>query len=537
MAMSYDTNLTNVITLYLKRLHVNVTKAGLAKQLEQNPYFPSLYCINNVLDKYKIPNEAFTLEAHHLDELEPPFIAYCNTNFAGKDFVLVTAITADSVSYISNNKKEKKITRAAFMQEWQKIVLVAEPTDQSIEPNYKDNLSKEKLRNRKNIWLWISGFSIAIFALSNFFLNTDISSLSMAGMITATKMLGCFLAVLLLIYDIDKSNSFVKNICTAGTKTDCDAVLNSKASGIAGLKWSEAGFFYFAATAFFIFYPAVTFIEKIPWLAIAAIVVSPYILFSIYYQYKVAKQWCPLCLAVQAVLLLELVWAIIAFGQNTILPSVNSAIIISILISMLLPVTAWFAVKPIIKKAIEASQYKAAYRRVLYNPEQFNQLLQQQQQAPDGWQQIGITIGNPGAKNCIVKVCNPYCGPCAKAHPELEEIIHGNEDINLKIIFTATNKEGDRAAKPVKHLLAIASKNNMLQTQQALDDWYNADKKDYEAFAAKYPLNGELKQQEEKINAMDKWCREAGIRATPTIFINGRALPENYNISELKNIL
>jgi protein-disulfide isomerase len=50
-------------------------------------------------------------------------------------------------------------------------------------------------------------------------------------------------------------------------------------------------------------------------------------------------------------------------------------------------------------------------------------------------------------------------------------------------------------------------------------------------------MNGEIKQQDAKIEAMSKWCEEAEITHTPTIFVNGHRLPENYNVGELKNIL
>ncbi len=89
---------------------------------------------------------------------------------------------------------------------------------------------------------------------------------------------------------------------------------------------------------------------------------------------------------------------------------------------------------------------------------------------------------------------------------------------------------------PVKHLLAIAVKGNLQLTAQALDDWYLADKKDYDAFAAKYHMNGELNEQTEKIELMYKWCTDAEIVGTPTFFVNGKRLPETYNINELKNI-
>jgi hypothetical protein len=124
----------------------------------------------------------------------------------------------------------------------------------------------------------------------------------------------------------------------------------------------------------------------------------------------------------------------------------------------------------------------------------------------------------------------------SKTNLVLEEIVKHNTDVKIKVIFTATNKETDRTNKPVKHLLAIAAKDDIQLTEKALDDWYMAGKKDYEIFAAKYPMNGELKQQESKLDLMSKWCNDAEITATPTIFINGRRLPETYNINELKNI-
>jgi uncharacterized membrane protein len=536
MTTSFNTNLTNAVTDYLQKLNTRVTKTSLTRQLEQNAYFPTLYSVSEVLTKFNIPNEAFTLEAQHLDELQPPFIAYCNNTPNGKDFLLVTSVTPTTVSFVSNTGKEKKVSRERFLQDWEKIILVAEPTAESGEPGYLLSLRKEQAHKRKAQWLQFTGLATIIAIIARFIFLPGSTLIPIDALIVITKLAGCTLSLLLLLYELGRSNSFVKSLCSSGKQTSCDAVLSSKAKGIAGISWSEAGFFYFLASTIFLLSPAFTFAEKIPWLALTATLVSPYILFSIYYQYKIVKQWCPLCLAVQGILLLELVWAIATYWQKPVSPAGSFAMISTLAIAILVPVTVWFLLKPLLQKARDSTKYEAAYKRLLYNPEHFNQLLQQQQQAPGGWQELGITVGNPLASRSIVKVCNPYCGPCAKAHPVLEEIIHNNSDVNLKIIFTATNKENDHTAKPVKHLLAIAAKNKPGQIEQALDDWYNADKKDYSVFADKYPMNGELKQQEEKVEDMVKWCKEAGITATPTIFINGRALPETYNIDELKNI-
>ncbi len=156
---------------------------------------------------------------------------------------------------------------------------------------------------------------------------------------------------------------------------------------------------------------------------------------------------------------------------------------------------------------------------------------------------MGIDIGNPAATNTLIKVCNPYCGPCAKAHPKIEELLKEMPNVKAKIIFTTPNKPGELAYKPVSHLLAIAAQSNGgREINHALDDWYLADKKDYEIFANKYPPdnyreNGQLAKQGNKIEAMDKWCKEMDIHATPTIFINGYQLPDAYRIEDLQYFL
>jgi hypothetical protein len=238
---------------------------------------------------------------------------------------------------------------------------------------------------------------------------------------------------------------------------------------------------------------------------------------------------------VQAVLLLELILSITNFWLR--LPIVSLPIayyLLPIAYCLSLPIVLGYSLKHLLLKAKDEPVYKAAYKRLLYNPETFNNLLQKQASAPEGYQNIGITIGNPDAANTIIKVCNPYCGPCAKAHSILHEIVDGNKNLKLKLIFTATNKEDDIRGNVARHLLAISNKQDKGQTEQALDDWYLSPQKNYESFAKKYPLNGELKHQEIHIDEMKEWCKSACITETPTLFFNGKRLPEHYNITEFR---
>ncbi|MEJ7678508.1 MAG: thioredoxin domain-containing protein [Segetibacter sp.] len=137
-----------------------------------------------------------------------------------------------------------------------------------------------------------------------------------------------------------------------------------------------------------------------------------------------------------------------------------------------------------------------------------------------------------------LKYATPISGPCAKAHPKIDKLLEEIPNLKVKIIFTTPNKPEQPAYKPVCHLLAIAAKSNTEKiTMKALDDWYLADKKDYELFAAKYPMNGELLKQGDKMEAMDKWSNKMEVSVTPTIFINGYQLPDAYSIEDLQYFL
>jgi uncharacterized membrane protein len=350
-----------------------------------------------------------------------------------------------------------------------------------------------------------------------------------------TKLAGFALCILLIMYETDKTNKLVKNICTGGKQFNCDAVMGSKGAQLFGIGWSDAGFCYFAATFLFLLFPGIAIHDKLLLLGTSALAVSPYIVFSVYYQWQVVKQWCPLCLLVQAVLAIECVWGIFFLSSNAFaLPALG--VWIAGAVSVFVPVMAWMLLKPLLRKAQSYPLYETAYKRLLNHPDLINGQLQQQEKVPDGWQQLGIVLGNKNAPHTVLKVCNPFCGPCSFAHKVLDEILHHNPDVKLHIIFTTTLHENDRGLPVVRHLLAIDEKKQLGKTEQALDDWYLAEKKEYDQFAKNYPMNGELTRQDEKIKAMSKWCDDAGIFYTPTIFVNGKRLSESYDASILKHI-
>jgi protein-disulfide isomerase len=200
------------------------------------------------------------------------------------------------------------------------------------------------------------------------------------------------------------------------------------------------------------------------------------------------------------------------------------------------PALGWYAVRPVITGYLKNRNIHFELARLKHDPVLFRKVISDQKHFEMPPPDLGIIFGNQDAKHTITKICNPYCKPCAKAHEELKEVLKNN-NVKLQIIFAATNDPGDRRGLPVKHFLAIAAKGDEQLTEEALDHWYLGEEKEYEQFANKFRVNGELKQQDEKVERMDEWCRMTGIAYTPAIFVNGYLLPEPYHIPDLKYIL
>lgn len=302
-----------------------------------------------------------------------------------------------------------------------------------------------------------------------------------------------------------------------------------------GVSWAVWGFSYFAT----FFLNQVIFLDDLAYTGIwafASILVSPYIIYSVCYQWKVIKQWCPLCLGIQAVLLLNASAAVFFLSYSSFSLSIGwHTVYTTVALSTGFLLLGYHMV-PVIKQARDSKDYERRWKRLRFHPDIFQAILAKGNQISIPPQGFGISFGNPSAKNEIIKVCNPYCGPCSRAHPVLEHIVENNPDVKVRIIFKTFGRGKDPSISPVKHLLAIREKYGENMVKQALDEWYLAERKDYEAFAKKYPMNGALNNQGAEIIAMNNWCDEMKVRATPTLFINGYEYPEDYRINELKHL-
>jgi len=282
----------------LNALKVPFTFRGVNDSLKQHPDYPSIAALHDVLKEYGVDNMVLQVDKEKLDEIPLPFIAQMRGKTNG--FITFTQVTDDRVSYTANNSlsKTKAISRKQFEEDWSGVALLAEKTEQAGEKDFETNLKKEKLLQ----WRMPLLVSALVFLLILAFSSAGIFSLTYV-ILTLLKLAGMLVTGMLLWYEIDKNNPFLQKVCSGSKATNCNAILQSKEAKLFGIiSWSEIGFFYFAGGLVFVISTQEKSPELLAWLNLAAL---PYTLFSVYYQWRIAKQWCPLCLAVQALLIAE----------------------------------------------------------------------------------------------------------------------------------------------------------------------------------------------------------------------------------------
>lgn len=534
-----DRNVYTMCEVLFGLLDINVSKKSLEAEIDKHIYFPSLLTIKDVLRKFGVESGAINKNDDSFGDFELPFITSIQKKEWGTSYFTVVKMANENIVeyYDPVNLKWTTATAENF-ENWDKnIILLVERLEINGEADFKKRKDEEKkeriIKTIPFFLLLVFGLFPIIYSLINSFSILFVPNL----ILFLLHFIGGIISFLLSWYEIDKQNPFLKEVCSGGNKINCNAVLSTKGAHFFGIEWSILGLTYFLGGVMSFLILGFGSISAASVLFLISIIVSPYILYSLYYQYKIVKQWCILCLGVQAILLLQLlVSLVLCFSNKGVLNNIDIQSTISIFLIYTLVITIGIFVFPFIKKARTGRMYENRWKRLKNNPNVFNGLLYQQPKIQNYPNHLGIVLGNHNAKTEIIKVCNPYCGPCSNAHTVLENIIKHNQNIRLRIIFMANDDEQDLKSKPVKHFMALAEVKTSDEMQHVMDDWYVNLDRDYNIFSEKYPLNEVLSKQGNKLSNMSNWCKEMKIRATPTFFINGYEMVEGYSIHDLEDI-
>lgn len=524
-------NCTMVTKYLLKKLNIKYSNQFIEDKIQSHPDHPNLLCISDTLVNYNIETLAIKINEEKLEKLPMPCIIQFSDQ--GGQFYVLEQYSEQNIVYLNDKSQPISLEKAKFLKRWTGVCLLVNINEESGEPQIKKTLANKRAISAIK-WAFVMLFLIwIVFTMIKSQSGNGIGVWSII-LYVLTKLTGLAMGFMLLWYEVDRYNPSIQAFCSGGKKANCDSVLNSKYAKLFNGQLSLAlvSFAYFFGTVSHLTAYKFSSVSLLP-LAYLSYTTLPIILLSWYYQGIVIKQWCRFCIITQLVLIVEI---ILAFLNNFHQGDIDLEAVLSLLILSILPIIAWKYLKPLLEAQKDLNVYKRGLKKIKNNPGVFKQLLLKSRKIKTGFNDLGISIINKDAKYDIIKVCNPYCEPCAVAHPILEKLAnHGK--INLQILFTASTEPNDIRAIPVNHFLTINALGDRQKMKQALDDWYMAPKKNYEVFAKKHPLEGKLKMQYREITAMYNWCKSENITHTPTLFINGHEIPKEYNIEDLSEIL
>ena len=150
----------NIFVSLLELLKVKYTKDFSNQYFNEHPHKYNLFGSSKMLLEYGIENAAIRITDKEKDilEIETPFIAHF-----GGDFAVICQVEANEVFFLWRGNKHV-LPIPEFVDAWSGIVLLAEVSEESIEPDYKEHRKSERLDFLKTTLL-VKNINSFIFAL------------------------------------------------------------------------------------------------------------------------------------------------------------------------------------------------------------------------------------------------------------------------------------------------------------------------------------------------------------------------------------
>ena len=239
---------------------------------------------------------------------------------------------------------------------------------------------------------------ILIFFLPLYLMATIIVHLIIAQTIweeyiyAVLLLIGCLIGGLLLAHEYNAYNPIISHFCGQSAKLNCSAVLFSRGAKLWGIPWSVTGSAYFLGMLMSLLISDFS-TSVFTTIAFFHLLVFPYVVYSIYYQKTKVNQWCPLCLATQAIIVLLFLTALIG-GAYSRIGTITLQSLLFIVGCLFLSSAMVYFLWLFSQKKRSSNYYEKAFISFKYTPSVFHSLLEQQQK-------INISVDGYGILSLI----------------------------------------------------------------------------------------------------------------------------------------
>ena len=504
--------LSYVTWKWLKTLGLRMDKSFVEREITTHPDYPSILSVVDFLDSNNFHYKAVKAKEEHFKEMQYPLLAHMVEADGTPHFALV--------GHTDEWKKDSDIH-----SKWSGVVIFPEG-----KPNWDNKTDIKKFgynqyREVAALLLFI-GVTGSISFTTSLLSYTIFSLLSLAGIVVSWFTFKT---------ELGYQNQIIKQVCNSlGSAGNCDNVMKSvHAKGIWGITPSVAGLSWFLTQWGVLVIAGL--LDQLNWaygiyyLSLFGVLVA---IWSVYVQKIIVKQWCVLCLGVVTVLTLQATVACITF-----LDVLTNVSFFSLIIFPLIFITAILLIVQPLKTLLQITLTKKKTDIELRHWKKdytiFMSLLGRSKNVNSAIWDDEILIGNTNAPIKITIACNPYCKPCAVTHKVLDTLPEKYPDmVALQVRFAlykgTAGFKYDAVRMILQHIKAGKS------AKQLLHDWFDwvGDNIEAEKWKNKYGVREDIDVQK-IIDLHEQWTKVADIEFTPTIFINGKKLPQKYDYSSL----
>lgn len=519
-------NVIFVTNELLKNLGLRISLDYISERLKSNPSYPSLRSISDFLDEVSIEHRVVSLTQQVLVSTGGPFIAHSEES--GGFLYYVTSISNDEIIYYNNRQESVHLPVEEFLKKWSGVALFAtgkgKPNDLTVK-NYREQ------RLNDNLIRW--GFAFLSLLL---IIRTTIETYSLSEeelwkapswyYFYFTKLLGFAFSLLLVMHEMKIPSNIINRLCHVSKNADCDSVTKSALATLyGGITLADLGLTYFGgALLAMILIPTVSLIPILIVLSLATLI-FPLIL--ILYQVIKIRKWCPLCMGVQAIVLVE---AIGTFFIKEDIPFNYEALLV-LSASMGMGFLLLINYRNHFRYKDKYLKERIGVLKLRRDPIIIDTLLKRcvKIEIPDNKNNLnfGETVGTIR----LIAFLSLHCGSCVRYYKQIRGIINSRNRVSVQIVFS-TPPHGNETLLSRKVSMSYFSGKN-IEALHYLDDWFDQ--------RVLYETEPELDDAEKYVKVTNEFADYNNslfeiydIKLVPTIFINGHKMPEGLSLDEFE---
>lgn len=529
--MQRDNYLTQLLYRYLVYSNIYPDKKELQLILQSAPSFPSVLSIIQTCIYFGLKTNGYRANYDALLKSEMPVIAHLRTD-EDERFVLITRTTEENVRYVDYSVGYHTIneTKEQFCTQWTGVLIVS---------NRSTTADRERRKNKSTKYIAPCGLCIlaVLFAILPRFIQNSPSEISFFAIsLFLLKGFGTWITSQLIRYEVSPYYSPFDQFCHLYKSFDCEEVLRSKASKLLNvMPLSDTGFIYFVTgiSALILSFLLGRESDILPVLFCLSACCVPYVLFSVLYQKFVVKKWCPLCLSVMGLILLETLLFLI-YPPKDILRIAVLPTLLMLSSSLIFAILTSSVYHRLLQDEKDTFVSKLENMRLKRNPIILTTIFNVREHVRES-SAHSITIGNLRYDTMtITTLLNPKCIPCKEVATDVIRMMKKFPARFLwQICFDGIETEEYHPMNQVQlHLWELCRKetNDRIKLQ-IINDWFS--KQSPQWFFKKYPID---KISSDTIAEFSIQCHEnklLEISKVPAIWVDRKMLPKEYVISDL----